>query len=1004
MDTYKYFKKKILFLVFFIGCSMILFSNIKIANARTNAFIACLIDDEAYMYKTQVIYSGQEIEFGRISKLIPFSSASSSKSANKTNNTDDTGINLTVDNLGIPMDLSKYSGENTYGIFKMATSGEGEFTSVKYDIDEKGKIKITAVFKDKNDKLLSMDGREIPSYIWAKNYNIAAFETGANTSGPAVNQETQQDEPSTGLGDLTNAARSKVPSPLTFPTNQNETASEADINRAYNVADLLGENFRDALLYINDGKSYESVDELVETAYKLVQVGNGGVIENANGTKYSIIYNTYEDNYVGKCTIQRYTQQFKKDGADIVDKERTFVYAVKKGYKNSKAEDKFEDGTKNNLSSLKTSAGDTTYITWQHLFLEAGIFYAEGVSYSNQADLYEIGTFEKSMVETFRNFLSGIQNKLQLYSIEDCIFNSAIRGSQAFCYGVYQLNFNNAVWKAFMSMLALALSFTSIAVISIVLKKQWSLASPVSRYSMMNGIKDIIMATFIMASLWGLMRFAFYVNYRFVGIWTAYIGDKTMTGSGGYNSLSAILYAFVFFIIRTYVNIIYILRGLIVPVLMIISPLCIFVFCFGNVGKKVSATWMKEFLGNVFIQSFHALAFGFILKNSNGLRGIEALCVYASIIPLTSVIRQITGLGGGELLKKGSQLTSAVGSTIGAGVQAGASIEASRVMANAQERAASQQMAGSIIGGALGGGLSFVSPGLGMAASSLASGIGASKAAKTIAEGTKQAGSITAAGGMFNAGMGMAMNTVLDSGDGGATQSGIRAVERGESMKEEARGQQAQATAQATSGAINGMIKGAAMGYRSKQMQNGMGKENSYINNGEYKNRVVSNYQGITGNGFINGKSEKYAKSSFSLSAPVQKYSMIDKTTGHLSNVEHMTFDNKAVKEKQEIVKDLVSKASHNGKFDYSKFSKLDELEGMSDYSKVALALKHSEKTDNAGMKASIVSTMGVSDVRMINDNVAVVHPEIKLTDAQKYEREVQVANQIKQRQQGQHK
>ena len=200
------------------------------------------------------------------------------------------------------------------------------------------------------------------------------------------------------------------------------------------------------------------------------------------------------------------------------------------------------------------------------------------------------------------------------------------------------------------------------------------------------------------------------------------------------------------------------------------------------------------------------------------------------------------------------------------------------------------------------------------------------------------------------------------------------------------------------------MIKSAVVGYRVKQMQNGMSKENSYINNGEYKNRVVSNYQGITGNGFIDGKSEKYAKSSFSLSAPIQKYSMIDKTTGHVSNVEHMAFDNKAVKEKQEIVKDLVSKASSNGKFDYKQFSKLDELKGMSDYSKVALALKHSEKTDNAGMKANIVSTMGVSDIRMINDKVAVVHPEIRLTDAQKYAREVQMANQIKQRQQGQHK
>ena len=52
-------------------------------------------------------------------------------------------------------------------------------------------------------------------------------------------------------------------------------------------------------------------------------------------------------------------------------------------------------------------------------------------------------------------------------------------------------------------------------------------------------------------------------------------------------------------------------------------------FSFGGVGKKVTLVWLKEFLGNVFIQTFHSLAYAFMISCSGGLRGIEALVVYA---------------------------------------------------------------------------------------------------------------------------------------------------------------------------------------------------------------------------------------------------------------------------------------------------------------------------------------------------------------------------------------
>jgi hypothetical protein len=101
-------------------------------------------------------------------------------------------------------------------------------------------------------------------------------------------------------------------------------------------------------------------------------------------------------------------------------------------------------------------------------------------------------------------------------------------------------------------MFAIALCLTTLAVINMIVKKQWSVASPVSRYSMMNGLRDIIVVLFIMSFLWMLMRFVFVANYKFVSIWNTYLDGKTMSSTGGYSSLSAILYAFVLSILYTY--------------------------------------------------------------------------------------------------------------------------------------------------------------------------------------------------------------------------------------------------------------------------------------------------------------------------------------------------------------------------------------------------------------------------------------------------------------------
>lgn len=764
MELLKYFKHKIIYFAVCFSVGLICFSAVGTAKARDNAYIACFIDDESFMYKTQVIYSGTEIELTRIGYF------------------SEMDFNVNDDNLlNVAGYVANYQSDEALG---------NHITQIIGSIDnDTGKISIQATVDGD-----IVDGQEIDSSIWSS-FSSAPFSMPSDSNWHQINA-------------------------LTFPAGGSNPANANDINRAYAVSSVLGDNYRDALLFINDGKSFTSVDALVDTAYALVSTNNE-YITNQYGSRYKIEYLTNADDEYGYSYSCRITRSVLDSASSdsLTDRQKTFVYKIKKGYKGCDTTDYFEDGTSNNLNISKAPEDDTTYITWQQLFLEAGILYAEGVSYSNQADLYEVADFENSLVKVCRNFVSGIRNKLQLYSLEDCIFNNSIRGSQAFCYGIYQKNYNPQIFKFYMIILALALSFIMISIINTITKKELSTAFPMARYSIMNGFKDIILTVMLLSVLWLLMKLLFVCNFRFVSIWDTMLNGKTMGVNGGYNSLSAILYSFMFFVIQTYVNILYILRGLIIPFLMIIAPACVFVICLGDAGKKVALSWLKEFSGNLFIQSFHSLIYGFLLVSSTGLRGIESLVVCAAIIPLTSILKDITGVGGGVLLKKAASLSNSVLSTAGNAVQATT--------------------------GAIGGAMNI--------AGNVMSTMG--PAGQFMGSLAKAGGGLTtAAGGLANAGIGAGLMTQLDSG-GQNMSSGLYTASRGLGN-----------AAGYMAGGFTGMTADGINQYRNNRRVDA-------LSNGGSRMFATGNFDTSFG---LNGMSATFANSELGRATPLNAYSRVD--------------------------------------------------------------------------------------------------------------------------------
>lgn len=614
----KYIKSKLLFFLILTGISFCFFKLLGTTEARDNAYLASFIDEDSCMYKFQVIYSGSEVELARISAFLNEDSMLTQ--------------NGRISILGNFVQNSVKTDNNSMVTPKDGAPGTAEVADYELAV---------SVNSDPDRDKTGHFNFKIYDKLGNQSYDVKSFDF---TKFDKEFEKTKA-------------------KPMTFPFDSTYNASTSDINRAYKVMDTICNDFTEALLFINSGKSYTSVDSLIEAAYYLVTAGSdsyGGsaVIQNEYGNKFMINYNSSQKTSNGGLNNQVTITEVSSKSSD--NRSRTFTWRCKKGYKGYEKGDQLEDGESNTLTiSDSANEHDTEYITWEHLFIEAGLLYAEGISYSNAADLFTTDALESSFVSFTRNVLGQLRGLLQLYEMEDCVFNSGVRGSRAFVYGAYLNNWTSGISSMFFIFVAVALAIVVIPVINLFVKKQFATISATARFSLLEGIRDLIVAVIGITFAWVILKLLLLLNYEFVDIWREFVGTKKMSDSGGgYATFGAILYQFIYFFISIYVNIVYILRQFFIPALMIISPICILAFGFGPKGKMVCGNWMKQLVGVIFIQSFHALVYGFIVANSVGLRGIESLLTCASFIPLTTIISNTFGISPSDMLRQAASTTN----------------------------------------------------------------------------------------------------------------------------------------------------------------------------------------------------------------------------------------------------------------------------------------------------------------------------------------------------------
>ena len=634
MEIKRYIKNKvILFSIFFLfGC--LFFVSRPSEAAHQNAFICCLIDDMSFQYKTVVFYTGEEIEMQRLSRFYEH----------------DFFVDDAPDDRLDILNYDKIVGEES----NKEVTGDSDYPAFETVINPTNKGQIAISYKSEASK-----DQSIKKYI---------KEMGGTFYG--VEEDLYC-------------------IPMSFPSDISSDATAGDINRAYQVSETLGEGFNDALLFINNGESYISTYQLIDAAYGLCTIKDGGYLlgptneYGGSGTKFKVNFlddqPEDEKGYQYNCKItsvdysrdykNQYGNQSYSDPSEEVIGSGSFAWKMKKGYKNCADQDEMEDGSHNTIAeSYDSSVGDTTYISWEHLFVTAGTLYNQGITYANQADVYSMDALESSVVRFVRNLLGGLVGYIDTFTMEDLIFNNGVRGSSAYYFGTFNKNWEYYLLNMFLIFSAIAVSLVFFLVVRMIMKKNLSTANIYERVSLMEEIKTLLVSLFFISFAWGAIRVAMLLNFKFVGIWGAFADGKTLNTIHSSSVLfSGIVIQFIYFVLEIYINYVYIIRGLVIAALIITSPLFILACNFGRKGKAITGAFLKELAGSIFLQSFHAFIYGMLLSAATGTRGIESIVIVASVIPLTSMFKEVTGSGGDAILKTASGLSS---TTVNAGANA----------------------------------------------------------------------------------------------------------------------------------------------------------------------------------------------------------------------------------------------------------------------------------------------------------------------------------------------
>lgn len=376
----------------------------------------------------------------------------------------------------------------------------------------------------------------------------------------------------------------------------------------------------DGVSLVNNGKLKWSIRQA--TAEEMQTVKN--VPEGATNKDYVVIKN-YTD--------------IQNNGKGLI-----LPYAVPKGY---------AEGQKMYDEYVTTDTNEfTSKLSWGHVVYLATEQVGNKITLQNNATMKQ----EDKIGKMFGDFLYGVVNGftswLGLFSVEELMFNAGNRGA-TYYYGIIPMSWMGSINLLNLLATVIATFVIGVSIIRMLIKRNIAAVTPSVKAELMDGVKDmfVVMAGVLMfmPALYILLNFnsVLVSAMRDMSPNTANLGLNTGNSLVGFvGALMAIAYLF----IQIMLNISYLVRAVTLALLIGFAPFFIALFAAGPAAKKISATWLKELISNIFMQTFNAailLIFANIGTFGN-LSIIERFALLISFIPLTKFFKSaLMNLGSG---------------------------------------------------------------------------------------------------------------------------------------------------------------------------------------------------------------------------------------------------------------------------------------------------------------------------------------------------------------------
>lgn len=448
---------------------------------------------------------------------------------------------------------------------------------------------------------------------------------------------------------------------FTFPGAQNEDGydgSAEDLARAEWISKTMIQSLNDAIGFIvQETKHKPSKSELIKLGTNLANasVSSGNVTYNDQVFKVTGNTKAPKSEQRKGVTPTGYTKIVSPDGDT-----RYFVHKVPKGYITlggdaSKAQKKEWSPLASNVPADlkdKVNDGDTKYLTWRQIVLQAHYYAIEHETYySTIEDVVNPSKLEQYVTDMGNTFMLSLRSMLGLYSFSELMLNEGDRGGNAFFLGIMPISWMDSATILHWTSMILAWMLMFIAFARLLTLRNLSAINIAKRVDLMDGIKSLIVVGFALSMFNPIFYALANFNFLLVDVMknTSSVTSSFGTASPGSGLLSVLLINGVYLIVEIYFNFIYIARGIAVAVLYGTGPLFIASLAFGGKYAQMFSNYMRELVGNIYVQTFHALLVAFFASVSafGGLRLFEQLVVLFAFIPLTKFFREATGIGGG---------------------------------------------------------------------------------------------------------------------------------------------------------------------------------------------------------------------------------------------------------------------------------------------------------------------------------------------------------------------